>query len=86
MCRCRYRYGNPKKQSRFICCKHLGVNHVLDGLQRGGSQREKKHIKDAFCIECGDIVKNIEVRYCDNFDEMMIEAEKLHTEYYRKVG
>lgn len=83
---CRNRYGNPKKQSRFICCKHLGVNYVLDGLQRGGSQREKKHIKDAFCIEYGDIVKNIEVRYCDNFDGMMVEAEKLHSEYYGKVG
>ena len=34
MCRCRM--GNPKKMSRFICLKHCGENHVLDGLQRGG--------------------------------------------------
>ena len=53
--------GNPKKMSRFICLKHCGENHILDGLQRGGHQREKKHIKDAFCIECQDITKNIDV-------------------------
>ena len=84
MCRCRM--GNPKKMSRFICLKHCGENHVLDGLQRGGHQREKKHIKDAFCIECQDITKNLEVRYCDSFDEMMQKAEELHREYYEKVG
>ena len=78
--------GNPKKMSRFICLKHCGENHVLDGLQRGGHQREKKHIKDAFCIECQDITKNLEVRYCDSFDEMMQKAEELHREYYGKVG
>lgn len=80
MCRCRM--GNPKKMSKFICLKHCGENHVLDGLQRGGHQREKKHIKDAFCIECQDITKNLEVRYCDSFDEMMQKAEELHREYY----
>ena len=80
MCRCKM--GNPKKMSRFICLKHCGENHVLDGLQRGGHQREKKHIKDAFCIECQDITKNIEVRYCDSFDEMMQKAKELHREYY----
>ena len=83
MCRCRM--GNPKKMSRFICLKHCGENHVLDGLQRGGHQREKKHIKDLTCINpgCnGDVTKNIEVRYCDSFDEMMRKAEELHREYY----
>lgn len=54
----------------------------MEELQRGGHQREKKHIKDAFCIECKEITKNIEVRYCDSFDEMMQKAEKLHREYY----
>ena len=67
-------------------CSHCGENHILDGLQRGGHQREKKHIKDAFCIECQDITKNLEVRYCDSFDEMMRKAEELHREYYGKVG
>ena len=26
--------------------------------------------------------KNLEVRYCDSFDEMMQKAEELHREYY----
>ena len=26
--------------------------------------------------------KNLEVRYCDSFDEIMQKAEKLHREYY----
>ena len=30
--------------------------------------------------------KNIEVRYCDSFDEMMDKAKDLHREYYGKVG
>ena len=49
------------------------------------NQREKGHVKDLTCINpgCnGDITKNIEVRYCDNFGEMMQEAEELHREYY----
>ena len=68
--------GNPKKQSRFICLKHCGENHILDGLQRGGHQREKKHIKDAFCIICQETVKNLEVRYCDNYQEIIIIIAK----------
>lgn len=46
-------------------------------------------MKDLTCINksCnGEITKNIEVRYCDGFEEMMVEAEKLHREYYGKVG
>ena len=49
------------------------------------NQREKGHIKDLTCInpDCnGDITKNIEVRYCDSFNEMMQKAEELHREYY----
>ena len=87
MCRCRY--GNPKKMSRFICCKCLKENTVGSGIQRGGKQREKGHVKDLTCINkgCnGSITKNIEVRYCDSFQEMMVEAEKLHIELYGKVG
>lgn len=78
--------GNPKKRSRFICLKHCEENHILDGLQRGGHQREKKHIKDAFCIECKEIVKNLEIRYCDNYQEMTVKAKELHKKYYKKVG
>ena len=26
--------------------------------------------------------KNLEIRYCDSFDEMMQKAKELHREYY----
>ena len=86
MCRCKM--GNPKRSSRFICCKCLKENQIGSGIQRA-NQREKGHIKDLTCINpgCnGDITKNIEVRYCDSFDEMMEKAKELHREYYGKVG
>ena len=35
--------GNPKRVSRFICCKHLGENYIGSGIQRYGHQREKFH-------------------------------------------
>lgn len=84
MCRCKN--GNPKRQSRFICCKCLKENFVGVGIQRS-NQREKGHIKNITCINpgCNGIVtKNIEVRYCDNFQEMINKAEKLHVTYYGK--
>ena len=85
MCRCRM--GNPKRSSRFICCKCLKENQLGSGIQRS-NQRSKYHIKDLTCINpgCnGDITKNIEVRYCDSFDEMMEYAEELHREYYERA-
>lgn len=84
MCKCKY--GNPKKMSRFICCKCLKENYVGRGIQRGGRQREKGHIKNLTCINsgCNGIVtKNVEVRYCDSFNEMMAKAEEVHNEIYR---
>ena len=80
--------GNPKKSSRFICLHCLKENMIGSGIQRN-NQREKGHVKDLTCINpgCnGMITKNIEVRYCDSFGEMMIRAEELHREYYEKVG
>ena len=77
--------GNPKKKSRWICLKCLKENHVGDGIQRGSRQREKYHIKDLSCL-CSDIneqTKNLEVRYCDNFQEMMIKAKKIHRKFYK---
>ena len=85
----RLKYGNSKKKSRFICCNCLKENFVGSGIQRGNKQREKGHVKDLTCINkgCdGNITKNIEVRYCDDFQEMMELAKELHKEYYRKVG
>lgn len=80
-----YRYGNPKKQSRFICCKCRTENKIAVGLQRNYRQREKGHIKDLFCLKCQDVTKNIEVRYCDRFDEMMEMAETVHKQFYEEV-
>ena len=53
--------GNPKKMSRFICCKCLKENQLGSGIQRA-NQREKGHIKDLTCLNpgCnGNITKNI---------------------------
>lgn len=82
----RCKMGNPKKKSRFICIQCLKVNQLGEGIQRMGKQREKGHIKDLFCLQCKEDTKNLEVRYCDIFDEMMGEAEKLHDVYYGKVS
>lgn len=75
---CRYKYGNPNKQSRFICIVCLTENYVGAGIQRGGRQREKGHVKNLYCLRCKTETKNVEVRYCDKFNEMMLKAEKLH--------
>lgn len=83
MCRCRF--GNPKKKSQFYCLKHLGINHLGDGIQRT-RQRERWHIKDLYCPVCNDTVKCLEIRHCDWLEEIKDKAEKLHVEYYGKVG
>ena len=78
--------GNPKKKSRFICLKCLTENQLGDGIQRS-QQREKGHIKDLTCLNCcGIVTKNIEIRHCDWIEEIRDKAEKLHIEYYGKVG
>ena len=83
MCRCRM--GNPKKSSRFICLKCLDWKFTyIQGIQRS-NQRELGHIKDNVCSHCGEVTKNIEVRYCDSFDEMMDKAEELHRKYYKNT-
>lgn len=74
--------GNPKKSSRFICLSHIGENYVGSGIQRGRFQREKKHIKDLYCCQCKKVTKNLEVRYCDDFQKMMDASFDLHFKYY----
>ena len=78
---CRYKMGNPKKKSQFYCLKHLGINHLGDGIQRG-NQRKKGHIKDLYCPQCREIVKCLEIRHCDWLEEIKDKAEKLHKEIY----
>jgi hypothetical protein len=85
----RYKNGNPKKKSRFICCKCLQENMIGTGIQREHKQREKNHVKDLYCLVDKEVTKNLEVRYCDIFEEMMDKASELHIEYYGekvKVG
>ena len=85
MCRGgKYKNGNPKRASRFICCKCLKDNHVGDGIQRGGHQREKGHTKNLYCIYCNEITRNTEVRWRDSYDEMMDRAVEVHREYYNE--
>ena len=72
--------GNPKRSSRFICCKCLKENQIGSGIQRA-NQREKGHIKDLYCLHCQTVTKNLEIRYCDSFDEMMQKAKELQMMY-----
>lgn len=75
------KYGNPKRQSRFICLKCLTENQ-MGGLQRTDGQREKGHVKNLTCIKCNERTKNLEVRYCDWFTEMMEYTREIHGRYY----
>ena len=89
MCRHgRYKNGNPKRASHFICCKCLRDNHIGDGIQRGGRQREKGHKKTLYCLYCQERTINQEVRWCDDYLEMMDLAMQVHEECYsgKKVG
>lgn len=73
--------GNPKKKSRFFCLHCMKENYLASGIQRK-KQREKWHIKDITCLNqgCqGMITKNLEIRYCDDFLEMLGKVPELHT-------
>ena len=80
MCRCKY--GNPKKQSRFICLRCLKQNHIGDGIQRFGRQRPIEHEKDLYCLNCKTITQNMEVRYCDDYAETLEKAIRKHMKTY----
>lgn len=56
--------------------KYVGYWHTKK------QQREKEHIKDLFCLHCSCITKNIEVRYCDSYDEIYEFAQKKRENYY----
>lgn len=79
----RRKMGNPQKSSKFICCKCLTENQMGAGIQRI-QQREKGHIKDLTCLKCNKITKNVEIRYCETFEEMLREAKKVHLQEYSK--
>ena len=70
--------GNPKKKSEFICLSCGRI--IMDGIQRP-RQREKDHIKDLFCVFEGKDVKSIEVRWCDDVNEIRAKIPELKREY-----
>ena len=82
---CRYKNGNPKRSSSFICLHCMKLNQ-LAGIQRFGHQREKYHIKDLLCInsECREFsaTKNIEIRWCDTYEEIYEKALEIRSKYY----
>lgn len=70
------------RTSRFICLRCLKLNQ--QGMYRRRI-REKGHIKNLYC-SCTKFTKktkNLEVRYCDNLDEMIELAVSLHEKYYK---
>lgn len=80
----KWKNGNPKKASRFICLHCLQENRVGLGIQRRGKQRENNHIKSIWCLNCNEVTKNLEVRYCDNFDIKLETAQEIRNQYYSK--
>ena len=48
---------------------------------RDKNKREQKHIKDLYCLKCGEVTKCIEVRFCDSYEEIF-EAAKIKRENY----
>ena len=55
---------------------------LASGIQRQ-RQREQKHVKDLYCLKCGEVTKCIEVRFCDSYEEIF-EAAKIKRENYYK--
>ncbi len=81
----RYKNGNPKRASQFLCLHCMKINQ-LSGIQRGGHQREKYHIKDLLCInpECHNLLytKNMEIRWSDQYEEVYEKALQVREKYY----
>lgn len=82
---CRMKNGNPARASRFICIRCEKQNHILDGIQRV-KQREKYHIKDCLCLTCGMETKNVEVRFCDDYNDVYLHIPELVNKYYDNDG
>ena len=78
------RMGNPQKASRFICCKCKQMNRVGEGIQRKYG-REKGHVKDLYCLNCDEVTKNVEVRYCDVIETLQDKVDSVHDEFYLLV-
>lgn len=67
------------KLSKFICLSCGKV--ILDGVNRGRHRKEWLHIKDLFCPFEGKEVKSVEVRWCDQINEVEEQIPKLKERY-----
>ena len=79
------RHDNTNRSSEFICLRCLSKNQVGDKMRRP-NMREKDHVKNLWCL-CTKLqmrTKNLEVRWCDDFDERMEYAKKIKSKYYDK--
>ena len=65
--------------SRFICLKCMKENMSIVRLK---GRRKKYHIKDLVCVNCNEITKNIEIRDCDFYEEVIDKAKKIRNNYY----
>lgn len=77
------RHDNTNRSSEFICLRCLSKNQVGDKMRRP-NMREKDHVKNLCCL-CTKLqmrTKNLEVRWCDDFDERMEYAKKIKPRYY----
>lgn len=77
------RHDNTSRASEFICLRCLSKNQVGDKIRRP-NMREKDHVKNLCCL-CTKLqmrTKNLEVRWCDDFDERMEYAKKIKSKYY----
>ena len=45
-------------------------------------RRKKYHIKDLACVNCNEITKNIEIRDCDFYEEVIDKAKNIRNNYY----
>lgn len=75
MSRCQYHI----KSSKFICLSCGKI--IMDGIQRRNRQRECFHIKDLFCPFEGKEVKSVEVRWCNQMNEVKEKIPALKERY-----
>lgn len=81
----RYKNGNPKRSSWFLCLHCMKINQLGTGIQRIGHQREKYHVKDLMCVNpgCNGLTtKNLEIRWCDTYEDVYKKALRLRENYY----
>lgn len=68
------RNGNPKKSSKFICLSCGKI--IMEGIQRP-NQRKYLHVKDLFCPYEGIESKTVEVRWCDDIEEVKSKVPEI---------